>query len=138
MVLLGVGEDGRSPVRERKTGGELEEETELVRNCSPGADLLQRRQQHGEDVQLTGGTPAVFVQEKNPCKIMIPLMVKTVMSPQILLKNSTLGNTVDETEGLIKRHEAFEKLLSSQEDKVCTPSVGWSFPLQLKQNAQLL
>lgn len=70
---------------------------------------------------------------------MIPLMVKTsVMSPQILLKNSTLGNTVDETEGLIKRHEAFEKLLSSQEDKVCTPSEGWSFPLQLKQNAQLL
>lgn len=68
MILLGVGEDGRSPVRERKTGGELEEETELVRNCSPGADLLQRGQQHGEDVQLTGGTPAVFVQEKNPAK----------------------------------------------------------------------
>ena len=42
--------------------------------------------------------------------------------PQILLQNSTLGNTVDETEGLIKRHEAFEKLLSSQEDKVCSSS----------------
>lgn len=45
------------------------------------------------------------------------------ISPQILLQNSSLGNTVDETEGLIKRHEAFEKLLSSQEDKVCS-----SFP----------
>lgn len=64
MVLLGVGEDGRSPVRERKTGGELEEETELVRNCSPGADLLQRRQQHGEDVQLTGGTHLLYLFKK--------------------------------------------------------------------------
>ncbi|XP_034721323.1 spectrin beta chain, non-erythrocytic 5-like, partial [Etheostoma cragini] len=41
-----------------------------------------------------------------------------LISPQILLQNGTLGNTVDETEGLIKRHEAFEKLLSSQEDKL--------------------
>lgn len=41
-----------------------------------------------------------------------------VPSLQILLQNGTLGDTVDETEGLIKRHEAFEKLLSSQEDKV--------------------
>ncbi|XP_067469592.1 spectrin beta chain, non-erythrocytic 5 isoform X2 [Thunnus thynnus] len=45
-------------------------------------------------------------------------MDKTSSSQEILLKNSTLGNTVDETEGLIKRHEAFEKLLSSQEDKL--------------------
>uniref|UniRef100_A0A8C9YZ58 Spectrin, beta, non-erythrocytic 5 n=1 Tax=Sander lucioperca TaxID=283035 RepID=A0A8C9YZ58_SANLU len=44
-------------------------------------------------------------------------MDKTCSSQEILLQNSTLGNTVDETEGLIKRHEAFEKLLSSQEDK---------------------
>ncbi|KAG7215088.1 hypothetical protein INR49_011666 [Caranx melampygus] len=45
-------------------------------------------------------------------------MDKTSSSQEILLKNSTLGNTVDETEGLIKRHEAFEKLLSSQDDKL--------------------
>ncbi|XP_035850836.1 spectrin beta chain, non-erythrocytic 5 [Sander lucioperca] len=45
-------------------------------------------------------------------------MDKTCSSQEILLQNSTLGNTVDETEGLIKRHEAFEKLLSSQEDKL--------------------
>ncbi|XP_070699072.1 spectrin beta chain, non-erythrocytic 5 [Pempheris klunzingeri] len=43
---------------------------------------------------------------------------KTSSSQEILLQNSTLGNSVDETEGLIKRHEAFEKLLSSQEDKL--------------------
>ncbi|XP_068195162.1 spectrin beta chain, non-erythrocytic 5 isoform X2 [Antennarius striatus] len=43
---------------------------------------------------------------------------KTSSSQEILLQNSTLGNTVDETEGLIKRHEAFEKLLNSQEDKL--------------------
>ncbi|XP_076022140.1 spectrin beta chain, non-erythrocytic 5 [Genypterus blacodes] len=42
---------------------------------------------------------------------------KTSGSQEILLQNSTLGNSVDETEGLLKRHEAFEKLLSSQEDK---------------------
>uniref|UniRef100_A0A4W6DIZ9 Spectrin beta, non-erythrocytic 5 n=1 Tax=Lates calcarifer TaxID=8187 RepID=A0A4W6DIZ9_LATCA len=45
-------------------------------------------------------------------------MDKISSSQEILLQNSTLGNTVDETEGLIKRHEAFEKLLSSQDDKL--------------------
>ncbi|KAM7376448.1 hypothetical protein PAMP_006181 [Pampus punctatissimus] len=45
-------------------------------------------------------------------------MDKTSSSQEILLKNSTLGNTVDETDGLIKRHEAFEKLLSAQDDKL--------------------
>ncbi|KAM6918067.1 spectrin beta chain, non-erythrocytic 5 [Lycodopsis pacificus] len=43
---------------------------------------------------------------------------KTSGSQEILLQNGTLGNAVDETEGLIKRHEAFEKLLGSQEDKL--------------------
>uniref|UniRef100_A0A3B4ZEI6 Spectrin, beta, non-erythrocytic 5 n=1 Tax=Stegastes partitus TaxID=144197 RepID=A0A3B4ZEI6_9TELE len=45
-------------------------------------------------------------------------MDKTSNSQEILLQSSTLGNTVDETEGLIKRHEAFEKLLGLQEDKL--------------------
>ena len=48
------------------------------------------------------------------------------MCCQILLKNSDLGTTVDEVERLIKRHEAFEKLLSTQEDKV-----GLTLVLQL-------
>ncbi|XP_067099877.1 spectrin beta chain, non-erythrocytic 5 [Osmerus mordax] len=39
-------------------------------------------------------------------------------SQEILLKNSDLGTTVDEVERLFKRHEAFEKLLSTQEDKI--------------------
>uniref|UniRef100_A0A8C8K4M3 Spectrin beta chain, non-erythrocytic 5 n=1 Tax=Oncorhynchus tshawytscha TaxID=74940 RepID=A0A8C8K4M3_ONCTS len=38
-------------------------------------------------------------------------MEKITNSQEILLKNSDLGTSVDETEGLIKRHEAFEKLL---------------------------
>uniref|UniRef100_G3N8Q4 Spectrin, beta, non-erythrocytic 5 n=1 Tax=Gasterosteus aculeatus TaxID=69293 RepID=G3N8Q4_GASAC len=42
---------------------------------------------------------------------------KTSGSQEFLLQNGTLGDAVSETEGLIKRHEAFEKLLSSQEDK---------------------
>ncbi|XP_034530593.1 spectrin beta chain, non-erythrocytic 1 [Notolabrus celidotus] len=45
-------------------------------------------------------------------------MDKTSGSQEILLQNSSLGDTVDETEGLIKRHDAFEKLLSSQEEKL--------------------
>ncbi|XP_039992754.1 spectrin beta chain, non-erythrocytic 5 isoform X2 [Xiphias gladius] len=45
-------------------------------------------------------------------------MDKTSSSQEILLQNSILGSAVDETEGLIKRHEAFEKLLSSQDDKL--------------------
>ncbi|XP_053700420.1 spectrin beta chain, non-erythrocytic 5 [Synchiropus splendidus] len=43
---------------------------------------------------------------------------KTSSSQEILMQNGILGNTVDETEGLIKKHEAFEKLLISQEDKL--------------------
>lgn len=42
----------------------------------------------------------------------------TLCPVQVLLQNASLGNSVDEIEGLIKRHEAFEKLLSSQDDKV--------------------
>nr|XP_057947283.1 spectrin beta chain, non-erythrocytic 5-like isoform X2 [Doryrhamphus excisus] len=47
-------------------------------------------------------------------------MDKTCGSQEVLLKNSTLGDTVDETEGLMKHHEAFEKLLTSQEDKLAS------------------
>ncbi|KAM8834261.1 LOW QUALITY PROTEIN: spectrin beta chain, non-erythrocytic 5 [Synchiropus picturatus] len=43
---------------------------------------------------------------------------KISSSQEILMQNGLLGNTVDETEGLIKKHEAFEKLLISQEDKL--------------------
>ncbi|KAL2098982.1 hypothetical protein ACEWY4_005462 [Coilia grayii] len=39
-------------------------------------------------------------------------------SQEILLKNSDLGSTVDEAERLIKRHDAFQKLLISQEEKM--------------------
>lgn len=65
----------------------------------------------------------------------VVLYVRTVIatpsrsSCQILLKNSDLGTSVDETEGLIKRHEAFEKLLSTQEDKVWFPYCLWLFSL---------
>ncbi|XP_067336707.1 spectrin beta chain, non-erythrocytic 5 isoform X2 [Channa argus] len=45
-------------------------------------------------------------------------MDKMSSSQEILLQNSTLGNTVDETEGLIKHQEAFDKLLISQEEKL--------------------
>uniref|UniRef100_A0A673I813 Spectrin beta chain, non-erythrocytic 2-like n=1 Tax=Sinocyclocheilus rhinocerous TaxID=307959 RepID=A0A673I813_9TELE len=45
-------------------------------------------------------------------------MEKITNSQEIQLKNSDLGTTVDDVETLIKRHEAFEKLLNSQEDKM--------------------
>ncbi|XP_050989413.1 spectrin beta chain, non-erythrocytic 5 isoform X1 [Labeo rohita] len=45
-------------------------------------------------------------------------MEKISNSQEIQLKNSDLGTTVDNVETLIKRHEAFEKLLNSQEDKM--------------------
>ncbi|XP_057715583.1 spectrin beta chain, non-erythrocytic 5 isoform X1 [Corythoichthys intestinalis] len=45
-------------------------------------------------------------------------MDKTCSSHEVMLKNSTLGETMDETEALIKHHESFEKLMSSQEEKV--------------------
>ncbi|KAL6106061.1 sptbn5 [Pungitius sinensis] len=48
---------------------------------------------------------------------------KTSGSQEFLLQNGTLGDAVGETEGLIKRHEAFEKLLSSQEDKLSSLKV---------------
>ncbi|KAA0711222.1 Spectrin beta chain, non-erythrocytic 5 [Triplophysa tibetana] len=45
-------------------------------------------------------------------------MEKISNSQEIQLKNSDLGTTVDDVETLLKRHEAFEKLLNSQEDKM--------------------
>ncbi len=53
------------------------------------------------------------------------LRLTTSVSLQIQLKNSDLGTTVDDVETLIKRHEAFEKLLNSQEDKVGWSSAYW-------------
>ncbi|KAJ8333342.1 hypothetical protein SKAU_G00422380 [Synaphobranchus kaupii] len=47
-------------------------------------------------------------------------MEKITNSQEILLKGGDLGTSVDETDLLIKRHEAFEKLLNSQEDKVAS------------------
>ncbi|KAG5855882.1 hypothetical protein ANANG_G00001630 [Anguilla anguilla] len=47
-------------------------------------------------------------------------MEKITNSQEILLRGSDLGSSVDETDMLIKRHEAFEKLLNSQEDKVAS------------------
>ncbi|KAJ8287365.1 hypothetical protein COCON_G00000240 [Conger conger] len=43
---------------------------------------------------------------------------KITNSQEILLRGGDLGTSVDETDLLIKRHEAFEKLVNSQEDKV--------------------
>ncbi|XP_071600765.1 spectrin beta chain, non-erythrocytic 5 [Heliangelus exortis] len=39
-------------------------------------------------------------------------------SQEIYLKSSDLGSSVDEVEQLIRKHEAFEKLLASQEEKM--------------------
>ncbi|KAJ8289416.1 hypothetical protein GJAV_G00001060 [Gymnothorax javanicus] len=45
---------------------------------------------------------------------------KIINSQEILLRGGTLGSSVDEADMLIKRHEAFEKLVSSQEEKVAS------------------
>lgn len=37
---------------------------------------------------------------------------------KIFLTNDELGNTVDEVEALIKKHEAFEMQVAGQEEKV--------------------
>ncbi|XP_065259867.1 spectrin beta chain, non-erythrocytic 5 [Emys orbicularis] len=43
---------------------------------------------------------------------------KILNSQEIYLKTSDLGNSVDEVERLIRKHEAFEKILTSQDEKV--------------------
>uniref|UniRef100_A0A8C8T063 Calponin-homology (CH) domain-containing protein n=1 Tax=Pelusios castaneus TaxID=367368 RepID=A0A8C8T063_9SAUR len=43
---------------------------------------------------------------------------KILNSQEIYLKTSDLGNSVDEVEQLIRKHEAFEKILASQDEKV--------------------
>ncbi|KAI1895008.1 hypothetical protein AGOR_G00101700 [Albula goreensis] len=43
---------------------------------------------------------------------------KITNQQEVLLKGGAMGASVDEADMLIKRHEAFEKLLNSQEDKV--------------------
>uniref|UniRef100_A0A452IK20 Calponin-homology (CH) domain-containing protein n=1 Tax=Gopherus agassizii TaxID=38772 RepID=A0A452IK20_9SAUR len=42
---------------------------------------------------------------------------KILNSQEIYLKTSDLGNSVDEVEQLIRKHEAFEKILTSQDEK---------------------
>ena len=37
---------------------------------------------------------------------------------QVYLSGDELGNSVDEVDGLLKKHETFEKLLITQEEKV--------------------
>ncbi|CAM5151113.1 unnamed protein product [Natator depressus] len=43
---------------------------------------------------------------------------KILNTQEIYLKTSDLGNSVDEVERLIRKHEAFEKILTSQDEKV--------------------
>ncbi|XP_010222613.1 PREDICTED: spectrin beta chain, non-erythrocytic 5-like, partial [Tinamus guttatus] len=43
---------------------------------------------------------------------------KLLNSQEIYLKSSDLGSSVDEVERLIRKHEAFEKLLASQDEKM--------------------
>ncbi|XP_052552192.1 spectrin beta chain, non-erythrocytic 5 [Tympanuchus pallidicinctus] len=43
---------------------------------------------------------------------------KLLNSQEVYLKSSDLGNSVDEVEQLIRKHEAFEKLLASQDEKM--------------------
>lgn len=45
-------------------------------------------------------------------------MEKIVNSQEVYLRSSELGTSVDTVDSLIKRHEAFEKLLATQEEKV--------------------
>ncbi|KAJ8377542.1 hypothetical protein AAFF_G00256380 [Aldrovandia affinis] len=47
-------------------------------------------------------------------------MAKITNAQEILLKGGAFGTSVDETDMLIKRHEAFEKLLTSQDEKVAS------------------
>lgn len=54
-VPAGVGEAGGAAGRARQTGGTVEPETGLVGDGSPGAGLLQGRQQHGQNLQFTRG-----------------------------------------------------------------------------------
>ena len=38
---------------------------------------------------------------------------------QVHLSTDKLGQSVDECDALLKKHEAFERLIVSQEEKVC-------------------
>ncbi|XP_040917192.1 spectrin beta chain, non-erythrocytic 2 [Toxotes jaculatrix] len=76
-----------------------------------GRDKLEHQWNKKQSWLETVHLEQVFYRDVNS-------MDKTSSSQEILLQNSTLGNTVDETEGLIKRHEAFEKLLCSQDEKL--------------------
>lgn len=45
---------------------------------------------------------------------------------QVFLKTSTLGSSVEEVELLIRKHETFQKVVTSQDEKVMgLVRVGW-------------
>ncbi|KAJ0009205.1 hypothetical protein NQD34_016620 [Periophthalmus magnuspinnatus] len=64
------------------------------------------RQRSLEEIQLE----QLFYREANS-------LDKTSASQEVLLQKAAVGDSVDEIEALIKHHEAFEKLLLSQDDK---------------------
>lgn len=112
---LGAEEAGPPTGRTGKTREAVEPETVLVGRCPPRAGVLQRREQHGQNFQLSGGASAFLCASENLTAIVLTVCVEP---PQILLQKSTLGDRADEMEALLKRHDAFEKLLNSQDDKV--------------------
>uniref|UniRef100_A0A3B4AJ25 Spectrin, beta, non-erythrocytic 5 n=1 Tax=Periophthalmus magnuspinnatus TaxID=409849 RepID=A0A3B4AJ25_9GOBI len=65
------------------------------------------RQRSLEEIQLE----QLFYREANS-------LDKTSASQEVLLQKAAVGDSVDEIEALIKHHEAFEKLLLSQDDKL--------------------
>uniref|UniRef100_H3BEP2 Spectrin beta, non-erythrocytic 5 n=1 Tax=Latimeria chalumnae TaxID=7897 RepID=H3BEP2_LATCH len=66
----------------------------------------------------------------------VSYMEKILNSQEIYLKSSDLGSSVDQVDRLIKRHEAFEKLLASQEEKEQAASL-MEWDLEKEESARI-
>ncbi|XP_069494913.1 spectrin beta chain, non-erythrocytic 5 isoform X2 [Ambystoma mexicanum] len=97
-------QEGRAPAAqvEEKLQGLSEERSQLYHQWDVKREWLER-------VHLE----QVFYRDADH-------MEKILNSQEISLKSSDLGSAVDEVERLIKKHEAFEKLLGSQDEKMAS------------------
>ncbi|KAK0154564.1 Spectrin beta chain, non-erythrocytic 5 [Merluccius polli] len=95
----------------------LETDPQHTREVTDKLEALQREQRLLEEQWRSREQMLVLTQQEQIFYRDSDSLEHTTSTQEVLLQNSSLGDSVDETEVLIRRHDAFEKLLLSQEDK---------------------
>lgn len=94
----GAEEAGPPTGRTGQTREAVEPETVLVGRYPPGAGVLQRREQHGQNFQLSGGAPAFLCASENLTAVLL-----SVYEQLSNLHRSSCRRALSETEPMRRR-----------------------------------